>query len=73
MVTTLVFLALAHEMRAGATQGWDERVLLATRRADDPSIPIGPPWLNDTARDITSLVGSEKPKIWLFGTSRILA
>jgi undecaprenyl-diphosphatase len=57
VIGSLVFLALAREMRTGATQSWDERVLLATRRADDPSIPIGPAWLNDTARDITSLGG----------------
>lgn len=51
------FLALAHEVRIGATQGWDERVMLAARRADDPSVPIGPLWVQDTARDITALGG----------------
>jgi undecaprenyl-diphosphatase len=51
------FLALAHEVRIGATQGWDERLMLAARRADEPSVPIGPLWLQDTARDITALGG----------------
>src|ERR1700732_5254375 len=51
------FLALAHEMRTGATQELDERVMRAVRRADDPGVPIGPAWLRDTARDITALGG----------------
>jgi hypothetical protein len=49
------FLALAHEVRIGATQGWDERLMLAARRADEASVPIGPLWVQDTARDITAI------------------
>ena len=54
---TWAFLALAHEMRTGATQELDERVMRAVRRADDLSVPIGPAWLQDTARDVTALGG----------------
>jgi undecaprenyl-diphosphatase len=54
---TWAFLALAHEMHTGATQDLDERVMRAIRRADDPGVPVGPAWLQDTARDVTSLGG----------------
>ena len=51
------FLALAHEMRTGATQNLDERVMRAVRRTDEPNVPIGPGWMQDTARDVTALGG----------------
>jgi undecaprenyl-diphosphatase len=54
---TWAFLALAHEMRTGATQELDERTMRAVRRVDEPGVPIGPAWLQDTARDITALGG----------------
>jgi undecaprenyl-diphosphatase len=54
---TWAFLALAHEMRTGATQRLDERVMRAVRRADEPGVPVGPAWLQDTARDVTALGG----------------
>jgi undecaprenyl-diphosphatase len=54
---TWAFLALAHEMRTGATQSLDERVMRAVRRSDDPGLLIGPAWVQDTARDITALGG----------------
>ena len=54
---TWAFLALAHEVRTEATQQLDERVMRAVRRADDPSVPIGPAWVPDIARDVTALGG----------------
>ncbi len=39
----------------GETQDFDDRVLRALRRADDPSLPIGPPWLRGAALDLTAL------------------
>jgi undecaprenyl-diphosphatase len=54
---TWAFLALAHEMHTEATQNLDERVMRAVRRADDPTLLVGPAWLQDTARDITALGG----------------
>jgi undecaprenyl-diphosphatase len=57
LLGTWAFLALAHEVRTEGTQELDERVMLSVRRADDPGVPIGPAWLQDTARDITALGG----------------
>jgi undecaprenyl-diphosphatase len=54
---TWAFLALAHEMQTGATQDLDDRVLHAMRRPDEPGVPIGPAWVQDTARDVTALGG----------------
>jgi undecaprenyl-diphosphatase len=53
----VAFFALAHEMSRGTTQDLDERVMRAVRRADEPGVPIGPVWLQDTARDVTALGG----------------
>ncbi len=44
-------------MHTEATQNLDERVMRAVRRADDPTLLVGPAWLQDTARDITALGG----------------
>jgi hypothetical protein len=51
----LLFVQLADLVREVHTQGFDERVLRAFRRADDPSTPIGPRWLRGAALDITAL------------------
>jgi undecaprenyl-diphosphatase len=51
----LGFVALADEVREQETQSFDESVVRALRRADDPSVPIGPPWLRRSALDVTAL------------------
>jgi undecaprenyl-diphosphatase len=53
----LAFFALADEVMEGGTQRLDDSILLSLRRADDPATPIGPAWLADVARDVTSLGG----------------
>jgi undecaprenyl-diphosphatase len=53
----LGFLLLADEIREQETQSFDEAVVRAMRRADDPSQPIGPVWLRAAARDVTALGG----------------
>ncbi len=53
----LGFVALADEILERETQGFDEAVVRALRRADDPSIPIGPAWLRGAALDVTALGG----------------
>ena len=53
----LAFGLLAVEVAAGGTSGFDRAILLALRRPEDLAIPIGPFWLQATARDITSLGG----------------
>jgi undecaprenyl-diphosphatase len=51
------FLALASEVMEGETHAIDRRLLLALRDAADPANPIGPGWLEESARDITGLGG----------------
>jgi undecaprenyl-diphosphatase len=52
---TYLFIRLADEVEEGDTQKFDERVLRSLRRADDPAVPIGPPWLREAGLDITAL------------------
>jgi undecaprenyl-diphosphatase len=49
------FAWIASEMIDGDTQAFDERILLAMRHPD--RTPLGPPGLQDAARDITALGG----------------
>lgn len=49
------FLALAGEVAEGETRALDERLLLALREPGDAANPLGPPWLEETARDFTAL------------------
>ena len=59
-VLGLVFVVvnLAGEVLEGDTQYFDERILASLRKADDPSTPIGPRWLEIAAQDITALGSS---------------
>jgi undecaprenyl-diphosphatase len=57
LVLVLGFARLSDSVIEGDTQRFDERVLQALRKADDPSRPIGPRWLPDAAFDITALGG----------------
>ncbi len=50
-----LFWKLAEQIDRGLTRPWDERILLALRRADDPAIPIGPHWLHEAGLDVTAL------------------
>lgn len=49
------FFYLAHEVGEGSTAALDRRILLSLRNPADLSDPIGPPWLEETMRDITGL------------------
>jgi undecaprenyl-diphosphatase len=51
------FAEIADDVTEGDTHAFDRAVLLWLREADDPSAPIGPAWLPELARDITSLGG----------------
>jgi undecaprenyl-diphosphatase len=51
------FLAIADEMAEGEIDAFDTRLLLYLRNPADPSDPIGPPWLEETAIEITALGG----------------
>jgi undecaprenyl-diphosphatase len=61
--TALVFIAgllfafglIAQEVVKGKTLAFDREIILALRSSADPSVPIGPAWLPEAARDVTSL------------------
>lgn len=52
-----VFLELADEVGENEMDGIDRALLLAFRNPDDLSDPVGPPWLEETITEITSLGG----------------
>jgi len=49
------FIVLSDNVIEGDTNHFDERVHLALRDPNDPTLPIGPLWLVDAARDVTAL------------------
>jgi undecaprenyl-diphosphatase len=51
----LIFGVLAEEVLEGDTTGFDRSIMLALRSAANPAEPIGPAWLHEAARDVTSL------------------
>jgi undecaprenyl-diphosphatase len=51
----LAFVYVADNVVEGDTRAFDERVIRVLRKADDPSLPLGPTWLRDGALDITAL------------------
>lgn len=53
-----VFVELADEVMEGDTVSIDERLLLMLRTPSDVSDPIGPPWAEEVARDVTGLGGA---------------
>ncbi|MFO1129078.1 MAG: phosphatase PAP2 family protein [Rhodospirillales bacterium] len=52
---TLGFAWLAGAVGKGSTHALDTRLLLALRHPGDPGNPIGPAWVEETARDFTAL------------------
>ncbi len=52
------FLALAEDVLEGEVHSLDERILLALRETGDRSDPIGPPWFEESMRDLTALGGT---------------
>jgi undecaprenyl-diphosphatase len=51
----LAFGFIAQEVVEGKTLAFDREILLALRSPSDPSVLIGPAWLPEAARDVTSL------------------
>jgi undecaprenyl-diphosphatase len=51
------FVSLADEVREGDTMSFDRALLLWLRNPDNLADPIGPSWLEETARDFTGLGG----------------
>ncbi|EIM74432.1 PA-phosphatase-like phosphoesterase [Nitratireductor aquibiodomus RA22] len=54
---SFVFLAIADEVAEGEIKALDEQVLLALRNPLDASDPLGPPWLEEAALEITAIGG----------------
>src|SRR5688500_1650811 len=52
---TLLVTNLAGGVLEGDTLEFDKRLLSSLRKADDPSQPIGPAWLEVAALDVTAL------------------
>jgi undecaprenyl-diphosphatase len=52
-----IFLAVTGEVREHETLGMDRRILLAFRTPGNLSVPIGPRWVQESARDFTALGG----------------
>ncbi|WP_374306757.1 phosphatase PAP2 family protein [Methylocella sp.] len=55
--SAVVFLYLMDEALEGGADRLDRAILLALRRPDDPATPIGPPWLLQSAIDVSALGG----------------
>lgn len=53
-----IFAAIAEEMMEGETHAFDTALLLALRAPGDPADPLGPPWVEELARDVTALGGT---------------
>jgi undecaprenyl-diphosphatase len=45
---------IAQEVATGKTSAFDRQIMLALRTSADPSVPVGPAWLPEAARDLTS-------------------
>ena len=54
-VMVWIFLSLSGEVADGETQAFDIRILQALRKADDPSLPIGPSWMEPVLLDLTAI------------------
>ena len=52
-----IFALLADEVMEGGTAAIDRKILLAMRNPANPADPIGPPVVEEAARDITALGG----------------
>jgi undecaprenyl-diphosphatase len=51
----LVFGHIAEEVLEGDSEKFDQTILLFFRYSGDVSQPIGPPWIEEMARDVTAL------------------
>jgi undecaprenyl-diphosphatase len=54
-VLLLAFGLIARTAAAGRPTAFDTRIMLALRRSAESPVPIGPAWLQEAARDLTSL------------------
>jgi undecaprenyl-diphosphatase len=57
VLALLVFIKTTDEMLKGDMQGFDDWLLHALRRPENPQIPVGPGWLREAGLDITVFGG----------------
>jgi undecaprenyl-diphosphatase len=57
-ILLFLFLAIAGEVMEGETLAFDRKIVLAFRKADDPSRPIGPAWVTGVLLDLSALGGT---------------
>jgi undecaprenyl-diphosphatase len=57
VLAVLGFILVADEVREGGTQRFDDWAIRALRNPSDPADPVGPPWLEEMARDMTAIGG----------------
>jgi undecaprenyl-diphosphatase len=50
-----IFGFVAQEVTEGKTSAFDRFIILSLRDPANPSVPLGPAWLQEAARDVTSL------------------
>ena len=72
VILLLVAAWIAGLVTSGDTQHFDERVLRALRRPDDPTLPIGPVWLRFAALDVTALGGATVLGLGVLATTGFL-
>ena len=66
-ILLLAFLKLASEVMEGDTIAFDKKIILAFRKADNASLPIGPAWTTSVLMDLTALGG---PTVIALGRAR---
>ena len=69
----LVFLKLSSAVMEGETLAFDKQIVQAFRKADDPSRPIGPAWVEGALLDITALGGPTVLTLVVLGIMGFLA
>lgn len=57
VVTCWGFIEIADEVMEGETAAFDRWVVRSMRQDHDPSVPIGPEWVQEAGRDATALGG----------------
>jgi undecaprenyl-diphosphatase len=51
----LAFGVIAQNLTNGPPLAFDKKIIVGLRDPDDPSVPLGPAWMQEAARDLTSL------------------
>jgi undecaprenyl-diphosphatase len=54
-LSVLAFIKITGEMLEGDVHAWDLLILKLCRVPGQPDLPIGPPWLHESIRDLTAL------------------